>query len=105
MQMYCPRCGDALARRANGELTCERGDLPRSKHLERGLMECFVDQTRTPRSVPLPYAVGGSWHCPGCGVPMAEIQRGLVACPQCGLGLGEFIYELVEIHPHRLEAG
>jgi uncharacterized Zn finger protein (UPF0148 family) len=102
--MYCPKCGDALERRSNGELTCERGEMGLSNHLERRLMECFVERTRTPRSVPLPFPVGGYWYRPGCGVPMAEIERGLIVCPRCGLALGELIRELIEIHPHRPEA-
>jgi hypothetical protein len=40
--MYCPKCGDALNRRPNGELACERGDMGLSQHLERSLMDCFV---------------------------------------------------------------
>jgi hypothetical protein len=99
--MYCPRCGDALKRHSNGELTCERGDMGLSQHLERGLTECFVDRTRIPRSEPLPFRVGGSWSCPACGVAMAETEPGLILCSQCGLSLGEFIHELVELHPHR----
>lgn len=98
--MYCPRCGDMLRRRANGELTCERGGMGLSQHLERGLTECFVDRIRIPRSAPLPFPVGGSWSCPGCGVAMAETEAGLVVCSKCGLSLGEFIRELVELHPH-----
>jgi len=103
--MYCPKCGDALQRRSNGELTCERGDMGLSKHLERGLTECFVDRTRTPRTVPLRFHVGGSWCCPGCGVAMVETEAGLVTCPKCELALGEFIRELIELHPHRRIAG
>ena len=99
--MYCPRCGDTLDCRSNGELACMRGEMGLSKHLERALTECFVDRSRTPRAAPLPFAVGGSWYCPGCGVMMAEMDPGVVACPKCGLALGEFIVELIENHPHR----
>jgi hypothetical protein len=82
---------------------CERGEMGLSEHLERGLMECFVDRTRTPRSVPLPFCVGGSWYCPGCGMAMAETEPGLIECPKCNLALGEFVRELIELHPHRAE--
>lgn len=99
--MYCPKCGDALKRRADGALWCERGEMGLSQHLERGLIESFVDRTRIPRSTPLPFAVGDSWSCPGCGLAMAEAEPGLVVCSKCGLSLGEFIRELIEFHPHR----
>ena len=75
-----------------------------SQHLERGLIECFVDRTRAPRSAPLPFRVGGSWFCPSSGLPMSEAEPGLVMCSDCGLSLGEFIHELVELHPHRGES-
>jgi hypothetical protein len=32
---------------------------------------------------------------------MIEIEPGLIVCSECGLALGEFIYDLVELHPHR----
>lgn len=103
--MYRPKCGDVLNRRGNGELTCERGEMGLSKRLEHGLTECFVDRTRTPRAKPLPFRVGGSWSCPGCGVAMAEKEPGSIVCVQCGLSLGEFVRELVELHPHRDRSG
>lgn len=99
--MYCPKCGDTLKRRPDGELACERGDMGLSKRLERGLTECFVDKTRTPRSSPFSLRIGGSWFCPACGVSTHETTPGLVVCSRCGLSLGEFIAELVELHPHR----
>lgn len=99
--MYCPKCGDVLERRSDGELACEQGDMGLSRHLERGLTECFVERTRKPTATPLPFRVGGSWSCPGCGIAMLEDPPGLVACPRCGLSLGEFVHELVELHPHR----
>jgi hypothetical protein len=36
---------------------------------------------------------------------MVETEAGLVTCPKCGLALGEFVYELIELHPHRPIAG
>ena len=99
--MYCPKCGDPLKRRSSGELTCERGTMGLSQQLERELTECFVARTRAPRSTPLPFRVGGSWFCPGCAVPMVETEPGLLKCFKYDLSLGEFIHELVELHPHR----
>jgi uncharacterized Zn finger protein (UPF0148 family) len=99
--MYCPKCGDVLRRRPNGDLTCEQGEMGLSQRLERGLTECFVDRTRMPLEAPLPFVVGGGWCCPGCGVAMIETEPGSVVCSKCGLSLSEFIHELVELHPHR----
>jgi hypothetical protein len=72
-----------------------------SQRIERELTECFVDRTRTPGVASLPFRVGGSWSCPGCGVAMDETAPGLVMCSKCGLSLSEFIHALVELHPHR----
>jgi hypothetical protein len=98
--MYCPKCGDVLKRRPNGELACERGEMVLSQNLERGLQECFVDRTRTPRDEPFSFAIGGKWWCPGCGVQAEEFKRGDLRCTSCGLSLREFVYDLIELHTH-----
>ena len=73
-----------------------------SQHLERGLIECFVDG-RGATFRPLPFRVGGSWFCPSSGLPISEAEPGLVMCSDCSLSPGEFIHELVELHPRRGE--
>ena len=70
-----------------------------SQHLERRLTECFILRVDTPREFKFSFNVGGSWFCPGCGVPTVE-EGGFVRCPQCELSLNEFIHALVELHPH-----
>ncbi len=99
--MYCPKCGDVLARRPEGELACERGDMGLSRDLERGLQESFVDRSRVPRDEPLSFGIGGTWWCPGCGVQAAELKPGDLRCPSCGRSLREFVHALIELHPHR----
>ena len=99
--MFCPRCGVAFTESPGRPLKCEPGDMPLSADLERRLRECYVDSSRLPRSEPLRYKVGGTWFCPGCGVPTREASPGDVRCPVCGRALGEFLYPLVELHPHR----
>jgi uncharacterized Zn finger protein (UPF0148 family) len=99
--VYCPKCGDPLKRRPNGELTCDRGEMALSQHIEQELTECFVDRTRVPSTALLPFAVGGSWFCPGCGAPMGETEPGLIMCVRCNRSIGEFIRELVDLHPHK----
>lgn len=99
--MYCPKCGDALTRRPNGELACEHGDMGLSQDLERRLHECFVVNTREPRDIMASYAIGGKWWCPGCGVQATEMNPRDLRCPSCQRSLVEVLHALVEIHPHR----
>src|SRR5689334_1036673 len=95
--LHCPRCGDVLERDANGELQCRRGSMGLAKSLERELFACFVDRTRTPRAEPFSFGIGGTWWCPGCGVPIEERTKGDLRCPQCDVSLREFVYRLVEL--------
>src|SRR5262245_14180425 len=99
--MYCPKCGEALTRRHDGELTCERGEMGLSRNLERGLQECFVDRIWVPHDAAFSVEIGGAWWCPGCGVRAEERNRGDLRCPSCGVSLREFIRPLIELHPHR----
>src|SRR5262245_13418083 len=99
--MFCPRCGIALTDTPGRPLECQPGEMPLSADLERRLRECYVDNGRLPRSEPLPFKVGGSWFCPGCGIRATEPRPGDVRCPSCGRALAEFIPPLVELHPHR----
>lgn len=97
--MFCPMCGDTLVN-VNGELTCVRGGMGLSRDMERRLAECYVARSRRPREARATFQWGGTWHCPGCGV-RAEEREGTVRCPQCGLCMNEFLFLLIERHPHR----
>lgn len=97
--MFCPKCGDTLED-VNGELTCVRGDMGLSQDMARRLSECYVTRTRLPAEPKNAARWGGTWYCPGCGI-QAEEDDGAVRCPHCGLSMNEFLYPLVELHPHR----
>ena len=98
--MYCPKCSDVLEVGANGALSCKRGGMDLSKHLERQLRECYVERIRVPRDDPFAVEIGGQWFCPGCGVRAVETHPGDLRCPRCRYSLREFIRELIELHPH-----
>jgi hypothetical protein len=100
--MYCPRCGRELVDTGR-ELTCLRGNMGLSQRMAARLTECFVLKTREPREVRASFEWGGTWHCPACGVRAQEEEPGVVRCPGCRRNLGEFLYELIEFHPHSKE--
>ena len=80
---------------------CVSGDMWLSQMMERGLREVFVEESRPAMVKPRRegFRWGGRWFCPRCGVEMQEGQDS-VTCPRCGKQLDEFIYELMELHPH-----
>jgi hypothetical protein len=82
----------------DGTFMCVAGDMPLSRHLHDELSAVFVHRARSARPRSLDW--GGVWFCPGCGVEATTDQQH-VRCGQCGEYLDEFLYELVEIHPHR----
>ena len=99
-RMFCPKCGAKFKDTLGRPLECERGGMPLSADLERRLRECYVQGVRMPRPEPLRYRVGDRWFCPGCGVRVTQANPGDIRCPKCERSLGEFIYALVELHPH-----
>ena len=96
--MFCAKCGDELVK-VGRELTCVRGQMGLSKDMERRFTECFILRSVRPRESRFSMVVGGKWFCPGCGVSTLE-ENGVIRCQQCELSLNEFIYPLVELHPH-----
>jgi hypothetical protein len=102
--MFCPKCGRELVDTGR-ELTCLSGQMGLSQRMAARLIECFVLKAREPRDVRAGFKWGGTWFCPGCGVRAREEESGVVRCPVCRSNLGEFLYELIELHPHsRTEA-
>ena len=99
--MHCPKCGDSL-KEQSGTFLCERGKMELSKSLAQRLYSDFVscEQPEAFRSFKTGYRFGGRWFCPGCGVLMKEKESGAVTCPQCRRNIGQYLYELVEMHPH-----
>ena len=100
IKMHCPKCSEVL-QDIDGELTCVSVEMGLSKRMENDLYECFVSRSREPREREFDFAWGGIWFCPGCGVQMIEGDKGAVRCPSCRRNLAEFIYLLVERHPHK----
>jgi hypothetical protein len=105
MLLYCPKCGDILTEGADGRLECAPGRMPLAQELADRFRECYVTQTRRPRDVVFtyrgqPHGIGGEWFCPGCGVAAREATPGDLRCPACSQSLVEFIYSLIERHPH-----
>ena len=99
--MFCPMCGEEMSD-VNGVLTCVPGEMPLSQRMQQSLIECFVDQSRMPREAKARADVGGTWFCPGCGVRVEE-KEGRLVCPSCSRSLNEFLFALIELHPHRLD--
>lgn len=97
--MFCPKCGSQLER-IGRELTCRRGDMGLSPHLEEELTAAFASGIIEPAPTPFDCNVGDDWFCPADGTPMLEHPRGLVECPACGRSLNRFVHQLVELHPH-----
>ena len=105
MRLHCPKCGDILTSSTDGSLECARGQMGLAPELERRLRECYVTEIRQPKDVTFtyndrPHPIGGTWFCPGCGVQAQELSPGDLRCPSCSRSLVEFIYSLVERHPH-----
>lgn len=82
-----------------------------SRHLESSLRACYVDMIRQPKEPPalseMKYKGGGGgrWFCPGCGVSTEEKIPWNIRRPQCGRSIWEFVYQLIEHHPHRSKDG
>lgn len=97
--LFCPKCGRPLT--ASGStLVCESGAMTLSPKMERGLRDVFEDRSRSSEPTPRQWKVGAGWFCPGCGVPMHE-EAGTLSCAKCGESLDEFLFPLIELHPHR----
>ena len=103
--LHCPRCGEGMRRSAHGELFCERGQMGLSEDLEERFVSRYIEQTTiSTRSTftygDRPQAVGGKWFCPGCGRLIVERSPGVLTCEDCGQSIVEFVYHLIERHPH-----
>jgi rubrerythrin len=85
---------------SKGELRCTKVGMGLSLKLREGLEEVFVRRSRPGRLNPPTFPrVGGPWFCPGCGTAM-RVDSPHVTCPSCGNALDEFLYPIVELHPH-----
>ena len=100
MPLHCPRCATPLTRTSTGKLECAIGGMDLSDSLERRLIETYDKHLRNSSEEPLGFEVGGKWYCPDCSVATTESVPGIVRCPECKRSLSEFIFDLVELHPH-----
>ena len=105
VNLHCPKCGDVLAESPDGNVKCLRGRMEFAQELAQRLRDCYVTKIRDPKDVKFthrgkPHPIGGSWFCPGCGIPAKETTPGDVRCPSCSRSLVEFMYSLIERHPH-----
>lgn len=105
VSLYCPRCGEAMRRNADGEVCCERGQMGLSEDLEERFVSRYIERTNVSNRTTFTYgdrplSVGGKWFCPGCGRPIVERSPGVLTCDDCGQSIVEFVYPLIERHPH-----
>lgn len=96
--MFCPKCGKELSETPTG-LMCRDGEMEITNELEKRLTECYILKLREPLKKQFSFLISGDWFCPQCGVPIRE-QDGRLVCSLCNLSINEFIYSLVEHHPH-----
>jgi tRNA(Ile2) C34 agmatinyltransferase TiaS len=103
MTLHCPFCGGELTASAGGELECKRGGMQLSEELERRFRDVFELSLRPAKRSPFD-AQSGRWYCPGCGLQLQLGEEGIYRCPSCSKTIGEFVYPLIEFHPHRSSA-
>ena len=97
--MYCPWCGGLLAdSEGDGSLECKTSGMSLSKKLESRLRDVFEFPFRDSEKHHLDKS--GGWFCAGCGVRLVPAEDGTFRCPRCNRTMGEFVFELVEVHPH-----
>ena len=101
--MFCPKCGEEM-QQINGLWACGRGEMPINALVSKAFTDVYILKIRTAEQRPVAFQMGGPWYCPGCGVP-AEMRDGSLTCNQCGQSLDEFLWHLIELHPHRTKDG
>lgn len=74
--------------------------MPLSDQLSAALTNAFIRNTRIIQHRRLSFEVGGTWYCPGCGMRVIE-DDGSITCAECGQSLNDFIFPLIELHPHK----
>ena len=71
-----------------------------SPAMRRDLEACFVGGDCPPNR-PWQFRIGGHWFCPADGNAMTEEAQGSIRCPSCARYVTNYIYDLIELHPHR----
>jgi tRNA(Ile2) C34 agmatinyltransferase TiaS len=103
LPMHCPKCG-TLMETGGREYRCPKGNMGLAAGMERDLVEGFIEPGIQKVPIPARVRIGGRWFCPRDGAAMAETGR-FIACPACGRSLNEYVYRLIERHPHLDESG
>jgi predicted RNA-binding Zn-ribbon protein involved in translation (DUF1610 family) len=98
LAMYCPKCGTELSETPDG-LICLNGRMEITKALEKRLRECYILKVREPSEIKLYFSDNSQWFCPECGLSTQQ-EKGVIRCPGCKRSINEFIYSLIEHHPH-----
>ncbi len=98
MGWYCPKCGSPV-RLTDGVWRCD-GGLEFSINLGKRLAAAYETASRPGRTRDRSPAVGVLF-CPACACCLD--QNGL--CPTCGQSFKEFLFEMIEFHPHPDRAG
>ena len=101
--MHCPKCGEPMET-GGPEYRCLPGDMSLASGVERDLVQGFLDPGIQAPPKPWNLGMGGPWYCPRDGAAMSE-SDGILACPVCQRSLNEYLYRLVELHPHREWSG
>jgi rubrerythrin len=70
-----------------------------SKKLKDALTDVYELGARPPKPNRFDFT-SGRWFCPKCAVHLEQAASGKYECPTCNRTIGEFVYELVEFHPH-----
>jgi hypothetical protein len=96
--MYCPKCGREMIKK-DDHYYCDAGDMYLSKSVSQGLFDTFISRIMPPKDSQWRYGIGGEWYCPADAARMIE-DNGYITCPACHLFINEFVYQLIERHPH-----
>ncbi len=101
--MYCPKCRKIMSVNARGELVCDAGGMTLDRPISDAFREHFGDRVRpSPSKNWKVQRVGGVWFCPKCGKRMSE-EDGKIECHACGADLTNYVFDLIELYPHRRE--
>lgn len=92
--MYCPKCGEPLEKRS-GAWRCTSGGLEFSVNFGDMLEARFAGGYRPGRRSPGRMQID-LWYCPSCGCPTEDNM----SCPLCNQTLRDFLFTLVDLHPH-----
>lgn len=91
---HCPKC--ALPVWRDGKLwKCASGGLEFAAGTGRAMGERFAHPMGEGPFEPKPMAIG-VWYCPMCASRLGPSY----GCATCGASLREYVFKLVEFHPH-----